>query len=94
MNETEPVAILPTESVGTAIITRFNALKLGIFVTLYSAAVGKRRRISRPSRGDSGRALPAEAGRVASGRGTGRHPVGASGGGSPARPRGCRPSPR
>ena len=28
MNETEPVAILPTESVGTAIITRFNALKL------------------------------------------------------------------
>ena len=30
MNATEPVAILPTESVGTAIITRFNALKLGI----------------------------------------------------------------
>ena len=30
MNETGPVAILPTESVGTAIITRFNALKLGI----------------------------------------------------------------
>ena len=28
MNETEPVAILPTESVGKA-ITRFNALKLG-----------------------------------------------------------------
>ena len=29
MNETEPDAVLPTESVGKA-ITRFNALKLGI----------------------------------------------------------------